>query len=99
MTKGYAMPIEFRIKPHTIRRGVTIVEIVIDGKVVGAIYPGDGKEIRVVSAHIEKVVKDENFKGEVVEDDGSCSSPPIPHLTIRFEPSLYRFSTHRLSTL
>ncbi len=38
------MKIDFRIREHSIRKDVRLVEIVIDGKVCGAIYAVNDKE-------------------------------------------------------
>lgn len=81
--------INFKIKPHNLLLGVSVVEILIDGKVAGVIYPESKKSIRLVSAHIEEAQADAEFSGEVAKDDGSGSWPPIPSLRIKFNPGPY----------
>ncbi len=79
--------IDFRIVPHSIRPGVRIVEVLLNGAVVGTISPGDRDSIRVISAHIAETATEEGFAGEVIEDDGSSHFPPIPHVEIVFKTS------------
>ncbi|MBI2013744.1 MAG: hypothetical protein HYS87_02885 [Candidatus Colwellbacteria bacterium] len=69
------MPVEFRIVKHSIRP-VNLVEVILDSKVIATICPDDDTGIRVISAHITKTI----------EDDGSTSFPPIPHVTVLFNP-------------
>lgn len=93
------MAIDFKVVRHTVRSGLNVVEILVDGSVAGVIYPADGKEIKIVSAHVEETKMDEGFSGEVVEDDGSGSYPPIPSVMVRFNPSPYVISGGRIFKL
>lgn len=82
------MAVEFRITRHTFYSDISIVEILIDKKVCGVIYPLE-KGIKLVSAHIEKVI----------EDDGSCSQPPIPAVFIDFNPRPYKIIGNKIVRL
>lgn len=83
------MSIDFKICEHRYYLGVKIVEILIDGDVAGVIYPAGEKGIKLVSAHIEKVV----------EDDGSSSWPPIPDIQVKFNPAPYKIVGRKLIKL
>lgn len=76
----------FQIKPHSVLPGVNIIDILKNGVFVGAIYPKDD-HIKIVSAHVQPGVIEEGFAGEVFEDDGSTSFPPIPAVRLTFSPS------------
>lgn len=80
------MAIEFRIKPHSVIPGRQTVEILMDGGVVGAIYPWEEDGIRVISAHFEMVETEKGFEGEVSIDRGGASFPPIPAVQIKLDP-------------
>ena len=80
------MAVTFDIHEHSLRPGVPIADILLDGKMVAVIYPDGDKGIKLVSAHI----------AEVVEDDGSESRPPIPEVRIRFDPQPYAIEDDRL---
>ena len=80
------MAVEFKIQPHSVTPGLELVEIIVDGEVVGAIYPQGEKGIRVVSAHFTEIETDEGFEGEVVIDSGRSSWPPIPSVFITLDP-------------
>lgn len=90
------MAIDFRIGKHSIRPGIRIVEILVDGKVAGVIYPAGEKRMRLVSAHITDSALEPDFAGEVVKDDGSLSYPPIPALVVTFSPSAYFIRGNRI---
>ncbi|OGY97512.1 MAG: hypothetical protein A3A43_02010 [Candidatus Liptonbacteria bacterium RIFCSPLOWO2_01_FULL_56_20] len=91
--------IGFRVVPHSILPGVQIVEVLVDGEVGGVVYPAGEKAIRIVSAHIAETATDEGFDGEVVEDDGTKSDPPIPTVYVRFDPSPYEIRGSRIVKL
>lgn len=93
------MAIEFRLAPHNINTSVNIVEILVDGMVCGVIYPEEPKGIKVVSAHIKETTTENDFTGQVIEDNGSTSWPPIPSVSIRFEPSPYFISGGKIVRL
>ena len=93
------MTVSFRMGRHSIKPGVGIVEILVDGEVVGAIYPTGEKGIKIVSAHIEKTKTEEGFAGKVVEDDGAKSWPPIPAVLITFELRFYSIIVCRIVKL
>lgn len=76
-----------------------IVEILIDGKVAGAIYPAGEKRVKIISAHIEKTEKEDGFSGEMIEDDGSKTRPPIPAVFIKFNPSPYIIKDNKIVKL
>ena len=80
------MAVTFRVKPHSVKSGVQVAEILIDGGMVATIYPDGEKGIKLVSAHME----------EVVQDDGSTSLPPVPHVFIRFDPQPYAIEGGRI---
>ena len=73
------MSVEFRSAPHGLKPETTIVEILVDGEVIAVIYPDGEKGIKLVSAHIK----------DVVRDDGSKKIPPIPAILIDFDPQPY----------
>jgi hypothetical protein len=82
------MAITFTIVDHRVLPGVQIVQIEMDGKLVGGIYPGNN-EIKIVSAHLAggegAFVVDKDSLLSVVFRDGQGSVFPIPHATITFE--------------
>lgn len=82
------MAVSFRLAEHSIYPGVQVVEVLVGGEVVGAIYPRGDKGIMLVSAHIESKEIEEGFTGEVIEDARRVW-PPIPALVITFNPSPY----------
>ena len=90
------MAISFRIARHSVWSGVEVVEILENGAVVGVMYPQLNKTVKVVSAHIENQERDNDFAGNVVFDDGTASCPPIPSITIKFNPSPYRIVGNRI---
>jgi hypothetical protein len=93
------MAIDFRVVPHSISPNTNIVEILVDGEVAGVVYPAGGKSIKLVSAHMEDSSVEEGFGGEVVEDDGSRSWPPIPAVLIQFNPSPYTIKGNKIVKL
>jgi hypothetical protein len=87
---------DFRIAQHSIS-GANIVEILVDGNVVGVIYPTpDPKQLKIVSAHFESVETDTAFAGEVEADDGARGFTPIPATLITFEPSPWIISGNKV---
>ena len=80
------MAVTFDIHEHSLRPGVQIVDVLLDGNMVATIYPAGDKSIKLASAHIV----------EVVEDDGSESLLPIPEVRIRFDPQPYAIEGNRL---
>ena len=91
--------ISFRLAKHTILPGVSMVEILVDGEMAGVVYPAGEKGVRVISAHIRETKTEEEFFGEVIENDGSGNWPPIPHVEIQFDPSPYVISGGRVVRL
>jgi len=89
------MAIGFRMAKHS-ATGLDIVEILMNRKVVGVIYPKEDKGIKIVSAHISASEVEEGFVGKVVEDDGSESFPPIPAVLIDFNPSPYEIRNSKI---
>lgn len=83
------MAVEFKIQPHSVTPGLEIVEILVDGEMVGGIYPYGEKGIKVVSAHFTEIETDEGFDGEVVIDSGKSSWPPIPSVLITLDPQAW----------
>lgn len=80
------MAIGFRVLPHSVRPGVQIAEILINGSMVAAIYPDGEKGIKLVSAHMK----------EVRQDDGTTSVPPIPAVLIEFDQQPYTIEGGRI---
>lgn len=80
------MAVTFEVKPHSIKPGVQVAEILIDGEMVATIYPDGEKGVKLVSAHMEKVV----------QDDGSKSVPSIPAVLITFDPQPYTIEGGRI---
>lgn len=72
--------VDFRIAEHS-HTGSRIVEVLLDGNVVAVIYPEDYRGIKLVSAHID---------GQPDYDDGIGRVPPIPMITVNFDPRPYR---------
>lgn len=93
------MAVSFRLARHSILSGASIVEILVDGEVAGVVYPAGEKTVRVISAHIKEVSEEEDFSGEVLENDGTGNWPPIPHVEIQFDPSPYVISGDRVVRL
>jgi hypothetical protein len=93
------MGIEFRITTHSYFPEKKIVEILVDGKCVGVIYPSEEKGIRIASAHISDTTPEKDFAGEVIEYDGTESWPPIPSVRINFKPSPYIIQDGKLVKL
>ena len=93
------MAIDFRITPHSILPNIRTVEILVDGEVAGAIYPAGDKDIKLVSAHIVDTAVEKGFRGEVIEDDGRKSWPPIPAVLIQFNPSPYLIQGNKIVKL
>lgn len=91
--------IEFKIDRHHIYPNVRIVQILIDGAFVGAVYPEGRKRIKIVSAHFEETTIDRDFAGEVNEFDGSESWPPIPSVHIKFNPGPYEIRGNKIVKL
>lgn len=91
--------ISFRLARHTILPGVSMVEILVDGEVAGVVYPAGEKGVRIVSAHIKETETEEDFSGEVIENNGTGSLIPIPHVEIQFDPSPYVISGGRIVRL
>ena len=91
--------ISFRLAKHTILPGVSMVEILVDGETAGVVYPAGEKGVRVISAHIKETETEEDFSGEVIENDGTGNWPPIPHVEIQFDPSPYVISGGRVVRL
>ena len=83
------MAVTFEVREHSLKRGVSIVEIKMEGEVVAAIYPDEPKGIKVVSAHIK----------QVQQDDGARSIPPIPAVLIKFDPQPYEIRRGRIVKL
>lgn len=89
------MAINFRTAKQSFTKQ-DIVEILVDGKVAGVIYPSGEKGIKIVSAHISGTSTEDGFAGEVAEDDGTESFPPIPAVLISFNPSPYEIKGGRI---
>lgn len=84
------MAITFRIAKHSRRPGVELVEILLNNEVVGTIYPDTERDgIIVVSAHFSEKNIPEDFDGEIIEDNGEGSFPPIPSVRMTFKPRRY----------
>ena len=80
--------ISFSLAPHSVRPGEEIVQILLNGAVVGAVYADQQKQgIKVVSVHMSDKKLDPAFEGVVVDDDGSKSFPHIPALHVTFKLS------------
>ena len=80
--------ITFRFARHK-TYGYQIVEIILDGSVVGAIYPNrqTGNGIRIISVHtnIDESQLPQGFEGDIVLDPGS-GGLQIPAVEITFKP-------------
>jgi hypothetical protein len=80
--------VSFRLAGHAADPQLQVVEVLVDGAVVAAIYPDpDRKGIKIVSAHIGGGTQGEHgLPAGVVYDDGSRTQPPIPAVEVRFDP-------------
>ena len=96
--KEYEMAVGFRLAKHS-AGSVDLVEILIDGAVVGVIYPKGNDGIKLVSAHMHEKVADKKFAGTVIVDDGSTMWPPIPSVDVVFKPSPYVIGRGRIIKL
>jgi len=84
------MAISFRIAKHSIRPGTKLIEILLNNNVVATIYSDTERDgIIVTSAHFFKKDVPRDFDGEVIEDNGEDSFPPIPSVKITFKPRRY----------
>lgn len=83
------MPIEFRLKRHSVIPGRQTVEVLMNGDVIGAIYPWEDDGIRIISAHFEAIETQEGFEGRVSIDQGEESLPPVPAVQIKFDPKVF----------
>lgn len=90
------MPISFRIAEHQVHRGVQIVELLLEGDVIGVIYPHEEQAIRIASAHVSERALEPGFAGEVVAEDPARAWPPIPSFLVRFDPSPYEIVGNRI---
>jgi len=80
----------FRLARHTLKPGVRLVEIILNGTVVGVIYPDEETDgIKIISAHFSEKDIPEEFDGEVIEESGESDFPPIPAVKITFKPRKY----------
>ena len=80
--------ISFKIVPHSVLPGQHLVQVLLNGAVIGAIYADQQKQgIKVVSVHMADKKVDPAFEGTVVDDDGSRSLPHIPALHVAFKIS------------
>lgn len=81
----------FRITSHAIKSGVSIVEILLNGQVVGVMYPEGDKGIKIVSAHFKGVgVEGQTIQEHVSIDNATGALLPIPAISLLFEPGPYR---------
>jgi len=78
--------ISFRIAEHSHKPGVRVVEILVDGKVAGTIYPQGENKIRIISAHFSEKDIPKDFDGEVIEEK---ESDIVPAILIAFKPRRY----------
>jgi len=89
--------ITFKTSEHTHRPNTQIVQILFDGKVVGAIYPEGDKGVKIVSAHFKgTAVKGQTVQQHVVFDEGVSSTIPIPSISMTFEPAPYEIKDGRI---
>lgn len=78
--------VTFRITRHAVKE-VDIVEVMVDGMVCAAIYPGEAATFRVISAHFERV---DMLDGE------KSSTPPIPEARFKLNPQPFEIINGRL---
>ncbi|MFZ2621323.1 MAG: hypothetical protein WAX85_02080 [Minisyncoccia bacterium] len=80
--------INFRISPHSVLKGVEIVEVLLDGKTCAVIYPDQDSDnsIGFVSAHFAgETTYNNQFPEGVKMDTGENHFPPVPAIRISFE--------------
>jgi hypothetical protein len=83
------MAISFNITRHSVFQNIPIVEVLIDGKVSGVIYPAGEKRIKIISAHIVETKKEEGFSGETRDVSKEGGGPEIPAFMVTFSRSPY----------
>jgi len=84
------MAINFRLARHSLKPEVKLIEIILNGAVVGTIYPNEERDgIKIVSAHFFEKDIPEKFDGEVIEESGEGTFSPIPVVRITFKPRKY----------
>ncbi|TSC72434.1 MAG: hypothetical protein G01um101438_518 [Parcubacteria group bacterium Gr01-1014_38] len=93
------MPIDFRIAERSVLPGTPIVELLLEGWVIGAIYPHGEKGIRMVSAHVVEKECEQDFAGTVIEEDPARAWPPVPSFVVRFDPSPWVIAGNRIVRL
>ena len=80
------MVVSFRITEHAYKPGVEVVEVLLDGKVVGAIYPEGENKVKIVSAHFSEKDIPKDFDGEVIREE---EVDIVPAIHILFKPRRY----------
>ena len=77
------MTVSFRIVEHSYKSGVKVVEILLDDKVIGTIYPEASDKIKIISAHFSEKDIPKDFDGEVIDEKELDS---VPAIQISFKP-------------
>ncbi len=90
------MTVEFNIRPHAITPEMNVVDIFVDGTMVGVMFPWGSNGIRLISAHIEKEQVEEDFGGVVIKEDGIEGMSPIPSLFVEFHHRRYQIIDGRI---
>jgi hypothetical protein len=85
--------ISFRLKKHTEKPNVEILEILLDGNMVATIYPDEKNpaSVKLVSAHFAgELTKGNQFPEGIKMETAERLFPPIPGIHITFEPRRYK---------
>lgn len=88
--------IQFRPTHHAINLSTEIVEVLVDGKVAAVIYPDGERGIKIVSAHFVSADDPVAMAAEIKIDDGRTSRPPIPAVSMSFDPRPYTIEGDRI---
>lgn len=91
------MALTFRLALHRALPDVQVVEVLHRGEICGVIYPDGPKGMKIISAHFAgDLAEGENFPDSISMDNGERTSPPIPSVSIEFDPRPFSFQSHKI---
>jgi hypothetical protein len=85
--------VTFRIAEHSYKPGLEVVEVLVDDKVVGVVFPEEENKIKIISAHFSEKEVPKDFDGEVIEGK---ESDIVPAIHITFKPRKYTIIGKRI---